>query len=173
MPKSSSLTWPSAVTSTFDGFEIAMHDQVGVRVGDRRLHVEEQADARLDAEPLLVAEAVDVPALDVLEHEVRLAGGRDAGVDEARDVRMGEPREDRAFALEALFAGAADQRGVQQLERRLALEAAVAAGGEPDRAHAAVADRRDQRVGADRDARRAAGLRRGGRPARRRGSLRR
>ena len=81
----------------------------------------------VDAEPLLVAVAVDVAAVDVLEHQVRLSGAGDAGVDQPRDVRMREPREDRAFALEALLAGAADQRRVQQLERGAALEAAVAA----------------------------------------------
>ena len=40
---------------------------------------------------------------------------------------MGEPREDRALAAEALFAAAADQRRVEQLDRGLPFEAAVAA----------------------------------------------
>ena len=106
--------------------QVAVHDQVGVGVRDRRLDVEKEADARLDAEPLLVAEAIDVTAGDVFEHQVRLAGARDAGVDQPGDVRMGEAREEGAFALEALLAAAADQRGVQQLQRRLTLEAAVA-----------------------------------------------
>ena len=88
-----------------------------------------------------VAVRVDVPALDELEHEVRLAGVRDAGVDQPGDVRMGEPREDGALAPEALFAAAADQRGVEQLDRDLAFEAAVAARRQPHAAHAAVADR--------------------------------
>ena len=103
-----------------------MDDQVGVGVRDRRLDVEKQADARLDGEPLLVAEAIDVAAGDVFEHQVGLSRARDAGVDEPGDVRMREAREDGAFALEALLAAAADQRGVQQLQRRLTLEAAVA-----------------------------------------------
>ena len=41
----------------------------------------------LDAERPIVAVLIDVAAVDVLEHEVRLAGGRDAGVDQPRDVR--------------------------------------------------------------------------------------
>ena len=65
-----------------------MDDQVGVRVGDGIEHVEEQAEPRLDAERALVAVAVDGLAVDVLEHEIGLAGLRDAGVDEVGDVRM-------------------------------------------------------------------------------------
>ena len=134
------------------GLEVAMHDQVGMRVGHGRQHVEEQANALLDAQARFVAVGVEVPALDELEHQVGLARVGHAGVDQPGDVRMGEPREDGAFAPEALFTAAADQRGVQQLDRDLALEAAVAARGQPHAAHAAVADRRFQRVGADRDA---------------------
>ncbi len=62
---------------------------------------------------------------------------------------MRQAREDRAFAPEAIFARAADQRGVQQLHRRVPFEASVAAAREPHRAHPAVTDRRDQRVGAN------------------------
>ena len=60
--------------------------------------------------------------------------------------------------LKRSLAGAADQRDVQQLDRRLPLEAAVAALGEPHAAHAALADRR----------RRACRRRPSGRPAERR-----
>ena len=55
--------------------------------------------------------------------------------------------------LNRCFAGAADQRGIQQLQRRLAFETAVAALRQPDAAHPAVADRRDQPIGADGHAR--------------------
>ena len=88
-------------------------------------------------------------AVDVLEHEIRLAGRRDAGVDEVRDARVAQPGEDGAFAREPLFAGAADQRDVQQLDRGASLEAAVAALGEPHAAQPALSDMRHQPVGAD------------------------
>ena len=51
-----------------------MDDQVRVRVRDRLQDVEEEADARLDAEYAFVAIAVDGLAVDVLEDEIRLAG---------------------------------------------------------------------------------------------------
>ena len=54
-----------------------------------------------------------------------------------------------AFAPEPLLAGAPHQRDVQQLDRRASLEAAVAALRQPDAAHPALADGRDQPVGAD------------------------
>ena len=85
----------------------------------------------------------------MLQHEERLAARRDAGIDEMRDVRMREPREDAAFAPEARFTRAADERRVQELHGGAALEAAVAAFREPDRAHAALADERDEPVRAD------------------------
>ena len=63
---------------------------------------------------------------------------------------MGEPGQDRAFALEAPRGVAADGRQVQQLDRHLAFEAAVGAARAPDAAHAAVAQRRLEQVRADR-----------------------
>ena len=60
-----------------------------------------------------------------------------------------QPGEDVAFAPEPLFARAAHQRDVQQLDRGASFEAAVAALGQPDAAHPALADPRDQPVGAE------------------------
>ncbi len=106
--------------------------------------------ARFDPEAARVAVPVDRLPVDVLEDDVRLARGRHAGVDQARDVRVGEPREDRALAAEALLAGAADEARVQELDGDAPLEAPVAAARQPDRAHSALADRLDQGIGADR-----------------------
>jgi hypothetical protein len=131
------------------GFQVAVHDQVGVRVRHRREDVEEQPDARIDPQRVLVAMLVEVPAVNVLQHQIRLAGTRDAGVDETRDVRMSEARENGAFALEAFSTSAPDELGVEQLHRGLTLESAVAARREPYAAHATSAERLDQRVGAD------------------------
>src|SRR5580765_6018083 len=104
-----------------------MHNQVRVCVRDRGLHVQKQSDALVDAQPLLVAKAIDVASVYVLEHEVWLSRVRDARVDEPGDVRMREPRQYGPFALEPLFAAASHQSGVQQLQRDLAFEAPVAA----------------------------------------------
>ena len=117
MPKSSSFTCPSRVTSTFDG----LRSRWTIRFACAWATADSTSrNSRMRASmssASLVAVPVDVPAVDVLEHQVGLPGRRDAGVDQPGDVRMREPGEDRAFALEALLAGAADQRGIQQLDR--------------------------------------------------------
>ena len=80
----------------------------------------------------------------------RAARRRDAGVDQVSDVGMGEAGQDAALAPEALLAARPTRLGVEQLHRGQALEAAVAAPGEPHAAHAALPMSETQRVGADR-----------------------
>ena len=158
MPKSSSLTWPSALTSTFEGLRSRCTTRLACACATAASTPRNRADARLDAERVLVAVAIDRLAVDVLEDEVGLAARRDAGVDQPRDVRVGQPREQAALALESLLAARrarAHQRQVEQLDRGAALEAPVRALGQPDGPHAALPDRRDQPIGADRCSRRA------------------
>ena len=62
---------------------------------------------------------------------------------------MRELRQHLAFATEAFGAAARDQREVQELDRRLAFEATIAAMREPHAAHAALPERTLERVGAD------------------------
>ena len=131
------------------GLDVAVDDQVGVRVREGVEHVEQQPQPGLHAQAARVAVAVDVCAFHVFEDEVGLAGRGDAGVHQVRDVRMPQPPQDGALAAEALLAHPADHRRVQQLDRHLSLEAPVAAAGPPDGAHPALAQRRHQRVGAD------------------------
>ncbi len=112
--------------------------------------LQEQLEASDRIEPSIVSEAVDACALDVLEHEVRLAGRRDAGVEQARDVRVRQSGEQRPLAPEALVAAFPEQRQVQQLHGDGAFEPSVAPPGAPDRAHAAHPQRRFERVRAHR-----------------------
>ena len=134
MPKSSSLTCPSVLTSTLAGLmsrwtiRLACACATASSTSRNRRRRASMPSARSSQYRSMRL------AVDVLEHEIRLAGRRDAGVDQMRDVRMAQPREDGAFAPEPLLAGAADQRDVQQLDRGASLEAAVAALGEPDAA---------------------------------------
>ena len=129
MPKSSSLTWPSAVTSTFDGLMSRCTIRFACACATAASTSRNRRMRASTPGRRCVAVAIDALAVDVLEHEVGLAERRDAGIEEVRDVRMAQPRQDAAFAPEALLAVAADQAGVQQLDRGHALEAAVAALG--------------------------------------------
>ena len=135
------------------GLEVAVHDEVGVCVRHRREHVEEQAQAGRHVELLPVAVAIDRHTFHVVEHQIRLADVGRAGIDEAGDARMLQPREDPAFPGEARFARAPDERDVQQLDRHTAFEPAVHTFGQPHAAHAALSDRRHQPVGTEIEAR--------------------
>ena len=95
----------------------------------------------LHAQAAGVAVRVDALAVHVFQDQVRLALGRDARVDQLRDVRVPEAGQDAALAAEAPLAVAAHQARVQQLHGRLAAETAVAALRQPDAAHAALPDR--------------------------------
>src|SRR5262249_55450774 len=118
--------------------DVAVDDQVGVRMGDGLENVEKEAEPLLDPEAAVPAIGVDRLALDVLEHEVGLAGCGHAGVEEPGDVGIGQTREDLALAAEPLLARAADEARVEQLDGGGALEAPVAAAREPDVAHASL-----------------------------------
>ena len=65
---------------------------------------------------------------------------------------VAEAGEDLAFAIEARAQAGVGESGPQQLERDAALEQAVGAFGEPDLAHAALAQQPLQPVGADQGA---------------------
>ena len=53
--------------------EVAVNNQVGMRVGDGAEDVEEEPQPRLDPECVIVAVGVDGGAVDVLDDEVRLS----------------------------------------------------------------------------------------------------
>src|SRR6185503_10131428 len=127
--------------------EIAMDDEIAVSVRDCREHLEEQADALLDAETALFAILIDALAAHVFQNEVRLATGLDAGIEQTRDVRMLQAGQHAPFARKALLRWMPDERGIQELHRDLPFEATVAAMREPHGAHAAEPERPLQRVG--------------------------
>ncbi len=120
--------------------DVAVHDQIAVRVCDRAQHVEEQAHAGIHAELVSIAVFVDGLALDVFENEIGLARRGQPRIDQFGDLRMSEFAENRSLALESLGACLLEQRKMDELDGHPALEPAVAALGQPDRSHAAPAD---------------------------------
>ena len=138
MPKSSSFTSPGRGHQDVGGLQVAVHDQVAVRVGDRLAHLREQRQALLERRAVLGAEGGDRPALHELHDHVGAAVGGDAAVVQARDARVLEARQDLALGLEALELRA--RLELQQLDGDALLEAAVGALGLVHLAHAAAAD---------------------------------
>jgi len=124
-----------------------MHDQVLVGVLHRLADAQEQAQARGNVERLVERIGGDRHALDVFHDQVGRAIRGDAAVDQARDVRMFEAREDLAFLAEAMQQ--ARCRISDLLDRHALLEFAVAALGEPHLAHAADTQAAQHAIGSE------------------------
>ncbi len=90
MPKSSNRTWPSARDENVAGLQVAVHDQPRVRVGDRRGHLQQQPEPVARSATPAAGSTRRWLAIDVLHREVGPALPVDAGVVQARDVRMFE-----------------------------------------------------------------------------------
>ncbi len=127
------------------GLDVAMHDQAAVRVAHRVAHGQEEAQARRDVEPRLVAVAIDRRALDVFHDEVWQAVGGRAAVEQPRDVRMFQPCQDLALGPELPHALRIEQ-AAHHLDGDLLQELVVVAFGEVDGAHAAFAEHAHQAV---------------------------
>jgi hypothetical protein len=73
----------------------------------------------------------------------------DAGVEQAGNVRMRQPRQYAAFMPEPIRAFAHEQAQIEELDRGESFEAPIAAFRQPNDAHAAFPERPLQRVVAD------------------------
>ena len=98
-----------------------------------------------DVQGVVVTVAIDRHAVHVLQYEKRLTRFGDAGVNQLRDVRMDDACQEAALPGEARFV-TADKGDRRKLDSGTPLEAAVAALREPDDAHAAGAERRQQAI---------------------------
>ena len=132
------------------GLQVAVQDQPVVGVGHRVQHVEEECEPLGQRQLLRAAVAVDGLARHVFQHQVGLGRaplGQVAGVQQPRDVGVCQARHDAALAGEALGAGGREQAGAEELDGHLAFKTAVGALGQPDAAHAALAELAHQGVG--------------------------
>ncbi len=108
--------------------------------------MQKQAQPRADVEALGIAPVGEQFALHVLHRQVRQAVGIDAGVVQARDVRMFQARENVALAGEALFQIATHARERGEFQGHVAIEGTVGAFRQPHLGHAAGAKQTDQLV---------------------------
>ncbi len=128
--------------------QVAMDDQLRMRVRHRPAQLEEQleprAQRRIALQPFAQSDAVDQ-----FHREPRASALVDAAVDEQGDVRMTQAAEHLALAAELGLHCAAVHAEPDALERDLLHEAAFDALGEPDRSHAAAAEKPQEPPRAD------------------------
>src|SRR5262249_22128282 len=115
-PKIQQLRLPIGPYQDVGRLEVAMHDQVGVGVGDRFQNVKKQPQAGTDVKLLQITIAIDVIAFDVLKHQIGLAGTRYTGVDQVGDIGMRHPAEDLAFPPETLLPTLAHESNVEEFD---------------------------------------------------------
>ncbi|HKP14267.1 MAG TPA: hypothetical protein VJZ91_19255 [Blastocatellia bacterium] len=129
------------------GLEVAVDDEVLVSVIDTPADFDEQFQPLPGRQITFGAVVINLDAFDVLHHEERLAVGRDAAVQEARDVRVVERGEDLPLAAETAGEVGVGETAPHELERDLLLKLSVRALGEEDRAHPAAAQLAQNPVG--------------------------
>ena len=138
----------AAIHQDVAGLDVPVHHQLPVCVRHRFADLQHQPQTLRHAELPGVGVIAQVQALHPFHDEVGAPLVVNAGVVQARDVRVLQPCADLPFARHALRqAGALGQ--ARQLQRHFTLEDAVGALGQPDAAHAAAADLVLQAVGAD------------------------
>ena len=131
------------------GLDVPVHDQIAMRELHRRADADEQLQAFANEQGTAVAVGVDGFAVDVLHHEIRGAVLEIAAVDEARDRRMSECRENVPLAVQAAAQARMQRRMVQHLDGDDLLILSVVALASIDGAHAAVTENRYHPVVAD------------------------
>jgi hypothetical protein len=131
------------------GFQVAMHDKIRMRVLHGAQHLEEQLQARFDAERLSVAVRRNRLAIHILQREVRLTVIRNASVVQPRDLRVCKLRQNIALAGEAFRQPGVVQGSHREFQGYGALQGAVGAFRQPDHAHAAMPQLANQPVRSD------------------------
>jgi len=124
-----------------------VNDKVGMGVGYCAEHIEEKSDACIHAQSVLVAELVNVFSFHVLQNEIRFSVPSHSSVNQLGDVRMPQLAQNSAFAFEPFNHRWGSDRKVHELDRHLALEAAIGTLGEPDVPHATFTYSGDELVG--------------------------
>ncbi len=142
------LHQPALVDQQVRRLDVAVHDQVPVRMRDRVAGLQHQAQPGRPIQRVAGRMGDQVRPVDAFHHEVGPAVVIDPRVVQAGDVRVLQEGPDLALVRHALGQARALAQA-RQLERDLAFEDAVGPLGQPDAAHPAAPDLLDQPVGAD------------------------
>ena len=130
-------------------FQIAMNDKVLMRVGDRRADLAEERQALGRGQRVRVAVGVDRFAVHVLHDEVGQAVVGRSAVDQARDVRMIELRQDLPFVAKTAEDVVGIEPAPNELDRNFLAIFVVGSRRQINGAQTAPADFADDLVGAE------------------------
>ncbi|ODV20559.1 MAG: hypothetical protein ABT27_07585 [Lysobacteraceae bacterium SCN 69-25] len=133
--------------------EVAMHDQIAMRMRDRLADLDEQRQTRVEIQAPRVAPGRQRLAVDEFHREPRTTVLVEAAVDQACDVRMFQPRQDFALAQEAREHFLGIHAALDALERDRQARDAGHRLGPVHRAHAAAAEAATETERADLPAR--------------------
>jgi hypothetical protein len=129
--------------------DVAMDDQILVRVSDRGADTLEQLQALGDRQVPSIAVLVDRLALDELHDEVGQAVVGRPSVEQARDVGVIESGQDLALAAESLDDVVRVQPAPEDLDRDTLLERVVGPRGQINASHPSATDLAQDAVGAN------------------------
>src|SRR5262249_58358167 len=107
--------------------QIAVNDQIRMRVHHSAHGLLKELDARANGAPLLIAPMRERHTIDVFNREVWLAVVGDPRVEQARDVRVVQSSQDGSLAREALTSGGPQEAPVHELHGDLPRKHAVRA----------------------------------------------
>ena len=100
MPKSRSFGSPLGGHQHVGRLQVAVDDELAMRIGHRPHHLDEERQDLLQLTAL--APGIDRHAVDILERQIRTAAFGEARVVQHRNGRMLQPGEDGALARDAL-----------------------------------------------------------------------
>ena len=143
------LRHPGGSDEDVAGLDVAVHDEALVRVLHGAADLPEEREAAVDRQAPVVAPLDERLPLHVLQDEVGLARLRRPAVEQARDVGVIERRRDLALAPEPPQRVLARRARTHELDGDLLLELVVRAAGQVHHPHPAVAELREELVGAD------------------------
>src|SRR6185437_1236391 len=102
-------------------------------------YIEEQANSVVDVQFLTVAIADDRLPVNIFQDQIRFPVGGYSCIEQFRNVRMRQLGENSSFAFEPLDSALCSNGQVQELDRNMPFEMAIAAFGQPHGPHAALA----------------------------------
>ena len=122
------------------GFEIAMHDQVGMRELDRPTQLNEELEPAMRAQVVQAAVLGDRQTVDVLEDQKRATVAGRTGIEQRDHRRVLKLRQHVALEAKALDHLAGCQPGTHDLHRHHLSEASVGTFPQIDLTHAPAGD---------------------------------